>query len=185
MSWTLHQACTMKVSPDDSEYNTCIIRPRSFLALQPSQLNVPLRVLRIATNLLVLLSILFLNGVPSPPFSQGCLTPQLYRSHHEQSISRRSFFVRGMFSLPGDWYSTPRFGDPFSGKVSKADRVSMMARKRKPDYWLLPLVDAPSSECFVPLRVQSTSAHVILALNITFFGIISQSSTVCQCGQAT
>ncbi|KAG2749828.1 hypothetical protein P692DRAFT_20461071 [Suillus brevipes Sb2] len=175
----------MKVSPDDSEYNTCITRPRSFLALQPSQLNVPLRVLRIATNLLVLLSILFLNGVPSPPFSQGCLTPQLYRSHHEQSISRRSFFVRGMFSLPGDWYSTPRFGDPFSGKVSKADRVSMMARKRKPDYWFLPLVDAPSSGRFVPLRVQSTSAHVILALNITFFGIISQSSTVRQCGQAT
>lgn len=105
-----------------------------------------------------------------PTFQSGCLTPQLYRSHHKQSISRRSFFVRGMFSLSGDWYSTPRFGGPFSGKVYFADRVSMMAGKRKPDHWLLPLVDAPSSERFVPLRVQSTSAHVILALNITFFG---------------
>lgn len=183
MSWD--QACTMKeVPPDDSEYNTWITRPRSFLALQPSQLNVPLRVLRIATSL-VSLSILFLNGVPSPPFSQGCLTPQLYRSHHEQSKSRRSFFVRGMFSLSGDWYSTPRFGGPFSGKVYFADRVSMMACKRKPDDWLLPIVDAPSTERFAPLRVQSTSVHVILALNITFFGIASQSSTVHQCGQAT
>lgn len=61
-----------------------------------------------------------------PTFQSGCLTPQLYRSHHEQSISRRSFFVRGMFSLSGDWYSTPRFGGPFSGKVYFADRVSMM-----------------------------------------------------------
>lgn len=72
----------------------------------------------------------------------------------------------------------PASGAPF------LERSTARVDERKPDDWLLSLVGAFPTERFVPLRVQSTSVHVIMALNITVFEIASQSSTVRQCGQA-